>query len=150
MLNNHKQLTKEQEKQKATYVDIVKNQCQEVRMSLDSSIKNLPNNLAPKHNGPSGATGEVAGVLDAYMDKERRKCNIVVHNLREAEGDTYDDRMAGDKLRLLSLFREAFQMQVKITKLFRAGKFNPGSPDFWLSPWTQRQPSGNSSRWHHS
>ena len=51
-----------------------------------------------------------------------------MHNLKEANEDTHDDRMANDKLRLVSLFREAFQMQVKITKSFRAGKFNPAKP----------------------
>ena len=74
IVNNHKQLTKEQEKQKATYADIVK--CQEVKRSLEITTEKLPSR--PKRSGPSGATKEVASFLDAFMDKERRKYNIVV------------------------------------------------------------------------
>ena len=126
IVNNHKQRTKEQEKQKATYADIVKSQCQEVKRSLESTMEKLPS--SSKHNGPSGATKEVASFLDAFMDKERRKCNIVVHNLREAEGDTHDDRVAADRARLVALFRETLRLKVSITNSFRAGKFNPDRP----------------------
>ena len=125
MMNSHKMVTKEQENQKRTYADILKNECHEVMKTLQTKIEN---SSAPKHNKPSGTTKEVAGILDQFMDKERRKCNIVVHNLKEAVGDTHDDRMAGDRSRLEALFREAFHMQVRITNSFRDGKFNPEKP----------------------
>ena len=80
--NSHKQLTKDHEKQKLTYADIIKNQCHEVLSPLESQIENLPNSSAPKHAEPPGAAKDVAGILDTYMEKERHKCSIVVQNLK--------------------------------------------------------------------
>ena len=101
--NSHKQLTKDQEKQKLTYANIIKNQCHEVMSSLESQIENLPNSSAPKYAEPPGAAKDVAGILDKYMEKERYKCNIVVHNLKEAEAEMHDVRMADDRSRLTSV-----------------------------------------------
>ena len=128
VVSGHKQLTKDQEKHKHTYADIVKNQCHEIITSIGSRIEKLPNATASKHSGPPGASKEVAGILDAFMDKERRKCNIVVHNLKEPEGVTHDERMAADRARLTSLCRDALNLQVRVTNSFRAGKFNPSKP----------------------
>ena len=80
--------------------------------SLESRIENLPNSSAPKHAEPPGAARDVAGILDTYMEKERRKCNIVVHNLKEAEEDTHDVRITADMSRLTALFKDAFRLQV--------------------------------------
>ena len=62
------------------------------------------------------------------MDKERWKCNIVVHNLKEVGGDTHNFRMADDRSRLAELFKEALHLHIKITKLFIAGQFNSEKP----------------------
>ena len=109
MLSSHKQLVKEQEKQKGTYADVVK--------SLEKKIHDLPS--ASAQNRPTTTTARE--VLNVLSDKERRRCNIVVHNLKESSGNTHNEKMLNDQARLTALIRDVFQLQVGISKSFRAG-----------------------------
>ena len=49
----------------------------------------------------------------------------VVHNLRETEGDTHDDRMAADRARLVALFRETLMVKVSILTHIQGWQIKP-------------------------
>ena len=56
------------------------------------------------------------------MDKEKRKLNVVVHNLPEQEGDSLPERMERDQHLFAEVIKEGMNLIVRPTKAFRVGK----------------------------
>lgn len=71
---------------------------------------------------------EIAVLLDEIQDKERRKLNVVVHNLEETAGATQAERVEGDGARFRTMVKEALKLVVNTGKTFRVGKKEDGKP----------------------
>lgn len=114
---------KDQASMKTTYADIVRDSC--VSM-VDTVTKKVEAVQVNKLSNKDAVT--INGVFDDFMDKEKRKCNIVAHNLPEQPGDTHTERSAADIALFTGLIREEFSTNIRVLKSFRAGKIVHGKP----------------------
>ena len=118
---------KDSEARQKTYASVVKGQCNEMVNKLSSKIEELPKGEQIISNKGSGNSSmQFTGIFDAFVDRERRKNNVVVHNLTESDGDTHAERMTQDRSRLGELLRRELSLNVHIVKSFRVGKFMQG------------------------
>lgn len=102
---------KDQTELKTTYADIVR----------ENSIK-MVETATKKDQLSNKDACTISGVFDEFLDKEKRKCNIVVHNLPEQSGPTGDDRSQADSALFVSMVREVFRINARVTRSFRAGR----------------------------
>ena len=116
----------EQEALKASYADAVKRSCAEAVSSVKSSV--MPPQPLPSVNIGQQAAKEISGMLDNHMDKERRKCNVVIYNLPEETGDSQAERSEKDILKFREIVKKELHLNIRITRAFRAGKQTPGRP----------------------
>ena len=81
---------KDNETRQKSYASMVKGQCKEVVNTISTQIEKLPSEQINKNNkGTGNAPMQFTGIFDAFVDRERRKNNVVVHNLTESDGDTH-------------------------------------------------------------
>ena len=115
---------KEDERRQASYADILKGSCGDMIKTINSKLDTLPKDQStPVRPAPSQ---QIAGIVDSVLDKERRKKNVVVHNLPEATAETHADRMTEDKSTFIQLVRDEFHLNIGASKCFRVGKTVPG------------------------
>ena len=61
-------------------------------------------------------------LLDEYADRNRRKCNLVIHNMPESTADNLADRIISDVAAVIRLVEIGLNIEgVKITKVIRLG-----------------------------
>lgn len=74
--------------------------------------------------GKSGLHTEkaIAGVFDNFLDKEKRKLNIVIHNIPEPSGHTYAERVEQDKATFKEMVKDAMHLSVNVTRAYRVGR----------------------------
>ena len=120
------QTIKENTKQRTSYADVVKDSCAEVVQKVSEQISSLPH--ASTATGTNKSVEALTGALDDYMDKERRKGNVVVHNLPEQEGDSLVEKANKDATLFKEMIREEMKLNVNVQKSFRVGKKIPGKP----------------------
>ena len=78
------------ELQKGSYAQAVKGTCNDMVKQVTANIDAIPK---PVQQKPSVNTAEeISGVFDNFLDKEKRKANLVVHNLEESSG-VYDSEI---------------------------------------------------------
>ena len=70
----------------------------------------------------------MAGMLQSFMDKDKRKFNIVVYNLPESPDADISARNQHDVATFVSIVKECLRLDVRVTKSFRAGKINSEKP----------------------
>ena len=109
--------------QKSSYADMVKGTCSDVVEKVSAKLSNFPQ-LALGHTASKDAHS-ISKVFDDFMDRDRRKCNLVVHNLPESGAETLGDRSAKDIMQFQKLAKDAFRLHVKISRCFRVGKAIP-------------------------
>ena len=118
---------KDRETMQKTYASVVKGQCEEVMNTISTQIEKLPlTEQSSKSSGTRSSTMQFTGIFDAFVDRERRKNNIVVHNMTESDGETHAERMTRDRSRLGELLRKELNLNVHILRSFRVGKFTEG------------------------
>ena len=118
---------KDNETRQKSYASMVKGQCKEVVNTISTQIEKLPSEqINQKNKGTGNAPMQFTGIFDAFVDRERRKNNVVVHNLTESDGDTHTERMTKDRSKLGELLRRELNLNVRIVKTFRVGKYAPG------------------------
>ena len=74
----------------------------------------------------SGAT--LVGAVGSFFDKEKRKNNLVVHNLPESDSQDPKERASKDLDAFKGLIRDEFHLNVGVSKAFRAGKVLQDKP----------------------
>ena len=111
--NAVKQFAEDDEKRQASYADIIKGLCVEVIESITSKIETIPKDQGTSRD--SKPSQQIAGIVDSVLDKEKKKKNIIVHNLPEAMAETHADRMATDKSSFTHLVKDEFFLSVKVT-----------------------------------
>ena len=114
------QSLKENETLKRTYADMVKGSCDEVLRKVSNQISELPKTDMAGTNRT--AAHDLAAALDDHMDREKRKSNLVVHNLPEQASDSQAERAAQDAELFRSMIRDEMKLNVKVMKSFRVGK----------------------------
>ena len=71
---------------------------------------------------------DMSCIFDSYLDKDKRKLNVVVHNLPEESGDTLAERSSKDQAAFQNIVKEGLKLRIHSTKSFRAGKKIPERP----------------------
>ena len=122
--NTHllERVCRDQNKQKDLYADIVRGTCDKVVKEVGEKIDTIPTQASTGSKGLSETTNAMSRVFDSFIDKERRKLNVVVHNLPEQDGSTVSERMEKDQLLFKEVIKEGMNLIIKPTKAFRVGK----------------------------
>ena len=103
--------------------------------SLGSNDTSEKKTQPPTHAPPVGSTAFTGGVqaLTEFADRERRKNNIIIHNIAESTEDTAPLRETSDRTTIKDLIRNGTKLDdVNIEKLVRIGKRNPNRPRLLL------------------
>ena len=108
---------KDAEYQKS-YADVLKGVGEEVVERVSRKIDKMPSATVPVQR----SNEEVAGLLDEIQDKERRKLNVVIHNMQESSGQTQAARAKGDADKFEQMVKDCLKLIVKTTRTFRVGK----------------------------
>ena len=106
--------------QKSSYADMVKGTCSEVIEKVSAKISSIPEtSTAP--SDPSSMPG-IVKVFDEFIDKDRRKNNLVIHNLPEMAEGALEERSARDVRMFQEVVKDSFKLNVAIARSFRVGK----------------------------
>lgn len=117
----------EQSKQKMSYADMLKSTCTNVIKEVNTKLDAMPKQSA--QGGETNAVhADISSIFDNYLDKDKRKLNVVVHNLPEESGITLAERSSLDQAAFLTVVREGLKLRVHTTKSFRVGKQIPERP----------------------
>ena len=106
--------------QKALYADIVKGTCSEMCEKVSAKMQCAPDGV-PTGPEPASSKG-MAKVLDDFLDRDRRKNNLVIHNLPELVEGTTGERAVHDVQLFQDMAKEAFNIRVAVAKSFRVGR----------------------------
>ena len=105
--------------QRASYADTVKGTCSEVAKVVKSQLDQLPKAHTSRDNK---AARELSQALDDHLDKERRKANLVIHNLPEQGGSTLMERSEKDIALFSTMIKDVMKLHATSSKSFRVGK----------------------------
>ena len=106
--------------QKTSYADMLKSTCSNVLKEVNTKLDAIPKPPPPKEEAK--IAHDMSCILDDYLDKEKRKLNVVVHNLPEEIGETASERSAKDQAAFQTLVMEGLKLRINTTKSFRAGR----------------------------
>ena len=115
-----------QNTQKASYADMLKSACTNVVKEVNSKLSEMPVISAQRNEAKTAH--DMSCMLDSYLDKDRRKLNVVVHNLKEEPGETLTERSAKDQAAFQTVVKEGLKLNVRTVKSFRVGKKIPEKP----------------------
>ena len=73
-------------------------------------------------------TRGIFSTIGTAMDKERRKLNVVVHNLEESQPSETESREKQDLLKFQAFIKDALNLNLRAVKSFRAGKTQEERP----------------------
>ena len=115
---------KELHEQKTSYADIVKGSCDKVAKDMTVQIADMK-----KVNGQAVTpTNDIYTTIGSVMDKERRKLNLVIHNLPESKPTELDSREKLDLQKFERFSKDALNLSPRAQKCFRAGRVQEGRP----------------------
>ena len=116
------------ELQKSSYAQAVKGTCNDVVKQVAAKIDAIPKPEPAQHKHTINTAQEISGVFDNFLDKEKRKTNLVVHNLEESTGDNNAEIIEQDVQKFVGIIRKEWSMNMRVTKAFRVGKRSPTKP----------------------
>lgn len=111
---------KEVHSQEILYAEIVKGTCTEAVKKVSEKISTVPETPASSAVGKDMRS--IAKLFDDFIDKDRRKNNLVVHNLPEAEGSSHSERSSGDIRLFQEVCEDTFKVSVSVSRAFRVGR----------------------------
>ena len=118
----------ENSQQQRTYAEALRGISTEVVKEITQKINKMPQTTVPVQRNRE----EIAGVLDEFHDKEKRKLNIIIHNLQEAEGHTQADKRKSDEVKFTGMIKNGLKLVVKCANYFRIGKKSEEKPRLLL------------------
>ena len=104
---------------RASYAEVVKGSA-EVMQKAAHKLEAIPSQGKEKTNLCTEKA--IAGVFDDFLEKEKRKLNVVVHNLPEPTSELYAERVEADKEKFREVICGAMHLNVRVTKAYRVGK----------------------------
>ena len=118
VLDKVMKISTNEELQQKNYADAVKGVGAQVVEQVSKKFDKIPAASVPVQR----SNEEVACLLDEIQDKECCKLNVVIHNLREADGQSYAERTKGDGEAFKNMAKEGLKLIVEATRTFRVGK----------------------------
>ena len=77
-------------------------------------ISDLPKQPVPAN--PVATHQDISKVFDNCLDKEKRRLNVVVHNLPETEAESLTDRAHSDQAQFRDLVKNCFRLNIRTTQ----------------------------------
>ena len=90
---------------RGSFADIVKGSCDEVVSKITSTIENIPQ-----------------GIGQETLERERRKCNVVVHNLPESQTESSKARLDEDIRNVMDIIKDELHIYARVVSAFRVGQ----------------------------
>ena len=115
---------KELHEQKVSYADIIKGSCAKVVKGVSVKFADMKK----QQEQVTTPTREIFSAIGTAMDKERRKLNVVVHNLEESQPSETESREKQDLLKFQAFIKDALNLNLRAVKSFRAGKTQEERP----------------------
>ena len=118
------------QEEKKSYAEILKGTCDDAVRKLSEKVAALPAE-ATRNMGQSASSKtiqDMSVVFDDFLDKEKRKLNLVVHNMSESHGETLQERASKDAALFTTMLKDVFKLSVVPVKTFRVGKKLPDKP----------------------
>ena len=100
-----------QKMQRGSFADIVKGSCDEVVSKITSTIENIPQ-----------------GIGQETLERERRKCNVVVHNLPESQAESSKARLDEDIRNVMDIIKDELHIYARVVTAFRVGQRQRNRP----------------------
>ena len=125
--NELEQNLKAFQEEKKSYAEILKGTCDDAVRKLSEKVAALPAEATRNmgQNTSSKTIQDMSVVFDDFLDKEKRKLNIVVHNMSESHGETHQERASKDAAQFTTMLKDVFKLSVIPVKTFRVGKSLP-------------------------
>ena len=117
---------KDSQTHKASYAEMVKGTCSDVVAKVTAKVAAIPQSLATQT--ASKDMQDISKVFDSFLEKEKRKNNLVIHNLPEAEGGTFAERSDRDSKLFQDVVKDTFKLSVAVAKAYRVGKVTGSKP----------------------
>ena len=118
---------KEENSQNSTYADMVRGTCDRMVEKVNAKIDALPRHSAVK------ASKVMSTVFDSFIDKEKQKLNVVVHNLPELDATaSLSERSEKDRELFKDIVKEGLNLIIHPTCSFRVGKKMGDNPRLLL------------------
>ena len=86
------------------------------------TISNIRKSVSDPRPAPVLESKKGVDIIDEYQDRERRKANIILHNIPEPDNDTRTEKELMDRQTFTRITEEVFNMKVKATKAIRLGR----------------------------
>ena len=103
-LNEHQEKEK-QSIQEVSFADIVKGSCDEIVSKITSTIEGMPQGMGKE-----------------ALEREKRKCNVVVHNLPESQAESSKARSDEDIRNVMDIVKDELRVYARIVGAFRVGQ----------------------------
>ena len=121
------------QKSNITYAEALKGSCAEVVKKVSTKLDTLPSgNSVPPVPTPvtaSVATEQVmAGMLQNFIEKDKRKLNLVVYNLPEKSDGDVNVRNMHDVTTFVDIVKDCLGLDVHVSKSYRAGRMTSERP----------------------
>ena len=116
---------RELHEQKTSYADIVKGSCDQVMKDVSEQLNTMKKQVAQKDTSPAK---DIYTTIGSVMDRERRKLNVVIHNLPESEPSEVESREQKDLSKFEETIKDAMHLRVQATKCFRVGRLSEDRP----------------------
>ena len=93
-------------------------------LELHNAVKDTHTDSATVPSPKAAQTLSPVVAIDEYLDRERRKCNLIVYNLQESSASTpASDRISDDKKSFSHLLTSEFKIDnIEFLKCIRLGK----------------------------
>ena len=99
---------------------MLKGACSDVISKVSAKVSAIPQ--AALYQSANKDKQNMAQVFDDFLDKDKRKNNIVVHNLMESEGNSFKEKTEQDIRLFQDMVKDVFHLNVVVARAFRAGK----------------------------
>ena len=116
--------TTNEETHKKTYAEVIKGVGAEVAERVTKSIDRMPAVSIPVQR----SNEEIAILFDEMQDKEKRKLNVVVHNLKEGMGQSHAERGQRDSEMFEKMVRDGLKLTAHTSRTFRVGRQEGDKP----------------------
>ena len=87
---------------------------------VSEKIGNIPREKRDEAAAPIKMQ-QIESIFDEYEDKQKRKANLVIHNLQEASGETHAERNQEDQRMFVRMVKDELKLNVRVAKSFRIG-----------------------------